>query len=70
MTRFYMQVVGMWYVEKKRDKIVSNFVLAYTIVTMLVALVVMGSDFYYSWGDLHVRDSRDSLVQADVLRRC
>nr|AXM05155.1 odorant receptor [Campoletis chlorideae] len=53
MTRFYMQVVGMWYVEKKRDRIISNIVLVYTVLTMLVALVVMGTDFYYSWGDLH-----------------
>ncbi|XP_043289688.1 uncharacterized protein [Venturia canescens] len=53
MTRFYMQVVGMWYVEKKRDKIISNVVLVYTVLTMLVALVVMGTDFFYSWGDLH-----------------
>lgn len=50
-----MQVVGMWHVEKKRDKIISNLVLVYTVLTMLVALVVMGTDFYYSWGDLHVR---------------
>nr|UEN71215.1 olfactory receptor 32 [Gregopimpla kuwanae] len=53
MTRFYMKIVGMWYVEKKRDRIISNVVLVYTVLTMLIALVVMGTDFYYSWGDLH-----------------
>ncbi|XP_053598481.1 odorant receptor Or2-like [Microplitis demolitor] len=53
ITRFCMSGIGMWHVEKPRDKIISNIVLCYTIATTIIALIVEGFDIYHCLGDLH-----------------
>ncbi|XP_057340766.1 odorant receptor Or2-like [Microplitis mediator] len=53
ITRFCMSGIGMWHVEKPRDKIISNIVLCYTIATTIIALIVEGFDIYHCFGDLH-----------------
>lgn len=53
-TRFFMKSVGMWYVDNKRDQIISNGILIYTLLTLTIAMCVVGFDCFYSWGDLYV----------------
>ncbi|XP_043482412.1 odorant receptor 13a-like [Leptopilina heterotoma] len=52
LIRFFMQLIGMWPSKNKVQILLSNFILFYTIFTMVFATMIEGMDLYYSWGDI------------------
>nr|AKO89978.1 odorant receptor 14 [Microplitis mediator] len=52
LMRLCMNGIGMWSIEKRRDEIISNIVICYTIATLTVGLIVETTDIYYCLGDL------------------
>lgn len=54
IAEFLMKIVGFWHGETRRDKIILDIILSYTLIAIFIALVVVAQDFYYSWGDLYV----------------
>ncbi|XP_051175945.1 odorant receptor 13a-like [Leptopilina boulardi] len=52
LIRFFMQLIGMWPSKNKSQILFSNFILFYTLFTMIFATMIEGMDLYYSWGDI------------------
>nr|AQN78435.1 olfactory receptor 33 [Meteorus pulchricornis] len=51
--RFFMHLVGMWPVKNMREQLISDILLFYIAMVVILALMIETLDFYYSWGDLH-----------------
>ncbi|XP_014297426.2 odorant receptor Or2 [Microplitis demolitor] len=52
ITCFCMNGIGMWSIEKRRDRIISNIVVCYTVATLIFGFIVEAIDIYYCIGDL------------------
>ncbi|XP_034945494.1 odorant receptor 67c-like [Chelonus insularis] len=50
-TRFFMRMMGMWYVETRGDKIRANISLTLVILLMTTVLIAQSMDFYYRLSD-------------------
>lgn len=60
ITRLFMKVVGLWYVETPRERLLLHAVFAYAVWQIIFAILVEGVDLYYCIGDFYVSMTRRS----------
>ncbi|KYM78584.1 Odorant receptor 49b [Atta colombica] len=53
ITRLFMKVVGLWYVETPKEKLLLRVVFGYTVWAIVFAILVEGVDLYYCIGDFY-----------------
>lgn len=46
-TRFFMRMIGMWHVEKYRDKVIENIGLAIITLIMITTGIIQCMEVYY-----------------------
>ncbi|XP_012344903.1 odorant receptor 13a-like [Apis florea] len=51
MTATFMKLVGLWTAKDRHEQRARKFALIYTLATILFALWIEFTDFYYSFGD-------------------
>ncbi|XP_057341249.1 odorant receptor 13a-like isoform X1 [Microplitis mediator] len=51
-TRFFMRMIGMWHVEKYRDKVIGNIGLAVFTLIMITVGIIQCMEVYYRLDDL------------------
>ncbi|KAG5312256.1 OR13A protein, partial [Acromyrmex insinuator] len=61
ITRLFMKVVGLWYVETPKERLLLRVVFGYTVWAIVFAILVEGVDLYHCIGDfyqqnVHMRD--------------
>lgn len=59
MTATFMKLVGLWTAKDRHEQRARKFALIYTLATILFALWIEFTDFYYSFGDFSVSRSRE-----------
>ncbi|XP_012056605.1 PREDICTED: odorant receptor 67c-like [Atta cephalotes] len=53
ITRLFMKVVGLWYVETPKEKLLLRVVFGYTVWAIVFAILVEGVDLYHCIGDFY-----------------
>jgi len=57
ITRLFMKVVGLWYVETPRERLLLRFAFGYAVWAIVFAILVEGVDLYHCIGDFYVSDA-------------
>lgn len=60
ITRLFMKVVGLWYVETPRERLLLRCAFSYAVWAIVFAILVEGVDLYHCIGDFNVSDVRRS----------
>ncbi|XP_011338486.1 putative odorant receptor 92a isoform X2 [Ooceraea biroi] len=53
ITRLFMKMVGLWYVETPRERLLLRAAFSYAIWAIVFAILVVGVDLYYCIGDFY-----------------
>ncbi|XP_018349251.1 PREDICTED: uncharacterized protein LOC108752717 [Trachymyrmex septentrionalis] len=53
ITRLFMKVVGLWYVETPKERLLLRVVFGYTVWAIVWAILVEGVDLYHCIGDFY-----------------
>ncbi|XP_011169700.2 odorant receptor 13a [Solenopsis invicta] len=53
ITRIFMKMVGLWYVETPKDRLLLRAAFGYAIWAIVFAILVMGVDLYHCLGDFY-----------------
>ncbi|KAG5334346.1 OR13A protein, partial [Acromyrmex charruanus] len=53
ITRLFMKVVGLWYVETPKERLLLRVVFGYTVWAIVFAILVEGVDLYHCIGDFY-----------------
>jgi len=62
ITRLFMKVVGLWYVETPKEKLLLRVVFGYTVWAIVFAILVEAVDLYHCIGDFYVSDAAISFT--------
>jgi len=54
ITRLFLKMVGLWYVETARERLLLRLAFAYAVGAVLFAIFVMSLDLYHCAGDFYV----------------
>lgn len=57
ITRLFMKLVGLWYVETPRERLLLRAAFGYAVWAIVFAILVMGVDLYHCMGDFYVSDA-------------
>jgi len=54
ITRLFLKMVGLWYVETARERLLLRVAFAYAVGAILFATLVMSLDLYHCMHDFYV----------------
>lgn len=57
ITRLFMKIVGLWYVETPRERLLLRAAFGYAVWAIVFAILVEGIDLYHCMGDFYVSDA-------------
>lgn len=64
ITRLFMKVVGLWYVETPRERLLLRGAFGYAVWAIVFAILVEGVDLYHCIGDFYVSGARAAIAFA------
>lgn len=67
ITRLFMKIVGLWYVETPREQLLLRCAFSYAVWAIVFAILVEGVDLYHCIGDFNVSDVQRSLSHSSLL---
>ncbi|XP_020296375.1 odorant receptor 49b-like [Pseudomyrmex gracilis] len=53
ITRLFMKMIGLWYVEKSKERLLLRFAFCYAILAIVFAILVESVDLYHCMGDFY-----------------